>query len=111
MNRAQRRELKRKHKDIRAEFADRLNLMAEEIENPLHDGDLVRVDVDRITGRSDYAHTQQSYRDFVEGSRDKIFTVRLYRKREDGFSALAELVGVPNWIFWYGDLIRVKEGA
>lgn len=111
MNREQRRALKRKHKDIRAEFADKLNRMAEDINDPLRDGDRVYLDVDRITGRSDYAHTQQSYRDFVESSKGKIFTVRLYRKREDGFSALAELVEVPNWIFWHGDLIRVEEGA
>lgn len=111
MNREQRRALKRKHKDIRAEFADKLNRMSKEIDNPLRDGDRVRLDVDRITGRSDYAHTQQSYRGFVESSREKVFTVRLYRKREDGFSALAELVDVPNWIFWHGDLIRVEEGV
>lgn len=111
MNREQRRAMKRKHKDIRAEFADKLNGMAEEIDNPLRDGDRVRLNVDRITGRSDYAYTQKSYQDFVESSREKIFTVRLYRKREDGFSALAELVDVPNWIFWHGDLIRVEEGA
>lgn len=111
MNREQRRMLKRKHKDIRAEFADKLNRLIEEIEDPLKDGDLVRLNVDQIVKRSDYAHTQKAYQDFIESSKEKVFSVRLYRKREDGFSALVELVDVPNWIFWHGDLIRVEEGA
>lgn len=112
MNREQRRAFKKKHKkSVREHAADKLNKLSQEIENPLHEGDLVKLDVDRITKREDYAQTTEEYQAFVESSRDKVFTVRLYRKREDGFSAIIELVEEPKWLFWYGDLVRIKNGG
>ena len=47
----------------------------------------------------------------MESSRDKVFTVRLYRKRNDGFSAIVELAEEPKWLFWYGDLVLVQNGG
>ena len=109
MNREQRRAFQKKNKkSVREYAADKLNKLSQEIENPLHEGDLVKLDVDRITKREDYTKTTEEYRAFVESSRDRVFTVRLYRKREDGFSAIIELVEEPKWLFWYGDLVRIK---
>lgn len=108
MNREQRRAFKKKHgMTIQEHATEQLNKLSQEIDNPLHEGDLVRLDVDRITSRSDYEKTTDEYHAFVESSRDKVFTVHLYRKRKDGFSAVIELVEEPRWLFWYGDLIRL----
>ncbi|NBH77091.1 hypothetical protein D3Z52_02600 [Clostridiaceae bacterium] len=112
MNREQRRAFKKKHKkSVREHAADRFNKLSQEIENPLHDGDKVQLDVDRIISRKDYAQTTEEYHSFVESSRDRVFTVRLYRKRKDGFSAIIELVEEPKWLFWYGDLVLVENGG
>ena len=112
MNREQRRAFKKKHgKTAREYAADKLNKLSQEIENHLLDGNKVRLDVDRIVSRSDYAHTTEEYKEFVESSRDKVFTVRLYRKRTDGFSAIVELAEEPKWLFWYGDLVLVQNGG
>ncbi len=112
MNREQRRSFKKKYKKgVREHAADRLNELSKELENPLRDGDCVQLNVDRITNRKDYAQTTEEYRSFVESSRDKVFTVRLYRKRADGFSAIIELVEEPKWLFWCGDLVLVKNGG
>lgn len=108
MNRAQRRNLMRKgKKSLRELAADKLNSLSDDVENWLHDGDKVKLNIKQITERGDYAKTQMEYRDFVESSGDRIFTVRLYRKRPDGFSAVIELMEEPRWLFWHGDLIRV----
>ncbi len=96
-------------KNLRKLAADKLNALSDDVENWLHDGDKVRLNVKQITERSDYAKTQMEYRDFVESSEGKIFTVRLYRKRSDGFSAVIELAEEPRWMFWHGDLIRVQS--
>lgn len=108
MNREQRRSLIRKgKKNLRELAADKLNELSDDVDNWLHDGDKVKLNIKQITGRSDYTKTQAQYRDFVESSEGKIFTARLYRKRPDGFSAVIELMEDPKWLFWHGDLIRV----
>lgn len=112
MNREQRRAFKKKHgKTTREYAADKLNKLSQGVENHLLDGDKVRLDVDRIIGRSDYANTTEEYKAFVESSCNKVFTARLYRKRKDGFSAIVELAEEPKWLFWYGDLVRVQNGG
>lgn len=110
MNREQRRNIKRKYGMTPQEhIAKELNRLAKEAGDPLQEGDSVRLDVEQIVNRSDYAKTTDEYRAFVESSKDRIFTAHLYRKREDGFSAIIELEEEPRWLFWYGDLIRVKS--
>ena len=62
MNREQRRAFKKKHgMTIQEHAAEQLNKLSQEIDNPLHEGDLVRLDVDRITSRSDYEKTTDEY--------------------------------------------------
>ena len=104
MNREQRRSFKKKYKKgVREHAADRLNELSKELENPLRDGDCVQLNVDRITNRKDYAQTTEEYRSFVESSRDKVFTVRLYRKRMDflqllsWWKSLSGCFGVETW--------------
>ena len=48
MNREQRRAFQKKHKkSVREHAADKLNKLSQEIENPLHEGDLVKCQNDR----------------------------------------------------------------
>ncbi len=110
MNRKQRRNLMRNGKKSLWKLAvDKLNALSDDVENWIHDGDKVRLNVKQITERGDYAKTQAEYRDFVESSEGRVFTARLCRKRPDGFSAVIELVEEPRWMFWHGDLIRVQS--
>ncbi len=108
MNREQRRIFQ---KNIHRHVADRFNMASHEIENPLHEGDKVRLDIDRITKRKNYDETSEEYRAFVESNRERIFTAHLYRNRENEFSAIIELVEEPKWLFWHGDLVRVENGG
>lgn len=111
MNREDRRALKNKlsNKDQRARAANTLKNLGDEADKKVCDGDLVVLNVKRIMARKDYSRMQEEYRQFVESSRDKVFVARSHRKRPDGFSALIELDGVEKWLFWYGDLIQVKN--
>ena len=111
MNRENRRALRKKLKDkkVRTLASDILGALGDKINDVIHDGDLVTLDVERIMGRKDYPRMQEGYRKFVEANRGKVFTARPHHKRPDGFSATIELEGVENWIFWHGDLLRVKK--
>ena len=63
MNREQRRSLiRRGKKNLRELAADKLNALSDDVENWIHDGDKVRLNVKQITERSDYAKTQTEYR-------------------------------------------------
>ncbi len=110
MNREKRRALKKKlnNKASRIFAANRLESLGDDINNVIHDGDSVILNVQRIISRSDYSKKQEEYQQFVESSRDKIFVARQYRKDSSDFSALIELDGV-KWLFWYGDLIKVEN--
>lgn len=106
-----RRALKKKLGDNnwRTLAAEILGSLGDEIEKKICDGDSVILDVDQIVSRKDYQRMQEEYRQFVESSRNKVFIAHSHRERADGFSALIELEGVEKWLFWYGDLIRVKN--
>lgn len=111
MNRGNRRLMQKRLKDKRARTlaSDILGSMGNKINDAIRDGDLVTLNVDQITSRKDYPRMQEEYRKFVEASRGKVFVARPHRKRPDGFSATIELEGVENWIFWYRDLIKIKQ--
>jgi hypothetical protein len=102
-------EMKFREKDSHTLVASILKSLRDGNDKKICDGDLVVLNVKQIMGRKDYSHTQEEYRQFVESSRDKTFVVHSYHKRPDGFSALIELDGVEKWLFWCGDLIRVKD--
>lgn len=111
MNREDRRALKKKLKDkgSRTLAANILESLGNEIDKKIRDRDLVTLNVDQITARKDYPRMQREYRQFVESNRDKVFVAHPHCERSDGFSALIGLEGVENWLFWYGDLIRVEN--
>lgn len=66
------------------------------------EGDKVRLDIDRITNRSNYENMTDEYRAFIEESRDKVFTVHIES------NAMICLKENPEWLFWKGDLIAYK---
>lgn len=111
MNRENRRALQKKlkGKKSRTLASEVLGASGDKSRDVIHDGDLVTLNVDRIMGRKDYPRMQESYRKFVEANRWKVFVAHPRHKRPDGFSATVELDGVENWIFWYGDLLRVES--
>lgn len=111
MNREDRRALRKRLRDKKSRTfaANVLGNLGDEIDNKIHDGDAVTLNVKQIMSRKDYSHMQEEYRQFVESSRGKVFIARSYRNHTDGFSALFELDGVEKWLFWYGDLDCVKS--
>lgn len=79
------------------------------VKERIKDGDRVLLNVDRIVGRKDYSHKTADYKRFVEANRDKTFVARAYRESNDKFSAIFQLEGVEDWLFWFGDLLPEKE--
>lgn len=64
--------------------------------------DKVKLDVEKIMKRKDYEKMNPRYKEFVESSADKVFTVHLERE------TLISLKEQPEWLFWSGSLIKVK---
>lgn len=69
------------------------------------EGDKVKLDVEKIMKRKDYEKMNPKYKEFVESSADKVFTVHLERE------TLISLREQPEWLFWSGSLIKVKGDA
>lgn len=111
MNRKNRRALKKMPRDKRLQnlAANSLDSLGNEINDIIYDGDLVMLDTKRIMRRKEYSRMQPEYRQFVEANTSTVFTAHYRHEKADGFSTLIELDGVEPWIFWYGDLIRIKE--
>lgn len=65
--------------------------------------DKVKLDVEKIKGRKDYRKMNPKYKEFVESNADTVFTVHLERE------TLISLKEQPEWLFWSGSLIKVKE--
>ncbi len=69
------------------------------------EGDKVKLDVEKITQRKDYEKMNPRYKEFVESNVDTVFTAHLERE------TLISLAEQPEWLFWSGSLIKVKEKA
>ena len=69
------------------------------------EGDRVKLDVEKIKRRKDYEKLNPRYKEFVESNADTIFTAHLERE------TLISLKEQPEWLFWSGSLIKVKEDA
>lgn len=67
------------------------------------EGDKVKLDVEKITQRKDYEKMNPRYKEFVESNVDTVFTAHLERE------TLISLAEQPEWLFWSGSLIKVKE--
>lgn len=105
-------ESQRKNINVRLKVRD-LNWTA----NPTTcwEGEKVQIDYDRITAYPDYNELRQEYKDFIESSKNKIFTVEFdaFKKthdvqNKDSMVCLVEDETKPKWMFWAGDLIPVK---
>lgn len=68
-----------------------------------NEGDMVRIDVEKIMSRKDYERLNPKYREFIESNRDSVFTAHLER------DTLISFVEHPEWLFWSGILIKVEE--
>lgn len=110
MNRQQRRSLERRLRTTKDTDALRrlIEDAAHNTENPINDGDTVKINVERIRSRKEWERLQSEYRDFVEQNADKEFVARLRHSSEAGYPVIFDLDGC-NWSFWEGDLI--KTGA
>lgn len=67
------------------------------------EGDKVKLDVEKIKRRKDYGKMNPKYKEFVESNADTVFTAHLERE------TLISLKEQPEWLFWSGSLIKVKE--
>lgn len=61
-----------------------LMLLKESAENftPLKDGERVKIDYDKLTKLRDFPKMQERYKQFIADNRDRIFTVKTYKKYE-----------------------------
>lgn len=107
MNRETRRKMekkigRRKAKDIRK--------MMENYE-PLLEGDKVRIKTEEIVNRIETtgATYVQEFVDFIKENTHKIFTVEYDEKHKDGLMVcLKEDIRPIKWLFWEGDLEKIK---
>ena len=112
MNRKQRRATDKKLRKVKGYNAyKRLveeSMKLQATEDMLKDGDRVKLNVKRITGRDEFASLQQAYRDFVMQNQDTVFTAKIRRHSRGGYPVVIDLLEEPTWSFWEGDIIRVR---
>lgn len=70
--------------------------------NQIQEGDMVKLDVKKIKGYKGYKNMNPKYREFVEANADAVFTAHLEKR------AFISLKEQPEWLFWCGDIIKVK---
>lgn len=92
-----------------------MNLIEEIIQKKDDDllkaGDKVTIDVEAIMTRKNYHELKQDYRDFVESSAGKVFTVVKEEKyAHKPIVSLEEDTSQVKWLFWEGELIKNEEG-
>lgn len=68
----------------------------------IKEGEPVILNVENIQARVNYNKMSDGYKSFVESSEGKIFTAHVEREN------LISLIEEPKWIFWSGDLIKIK---
>lgn len=69
----------------------------------IEEGEKIRLNIDRIKARKNYARMAQGYRDFVEVSGGTVFTAHVEREN------MISLAEEPAWLFWSGDLLKDGE--
>lgn len=80
--------------------------------NEIKDGDIVRINAERVSGSQNFHTLNPKYREFILGSDGMEFTARVYERESGGKSnALIELEEAPLWLFWRGDLELVRRGG
>lgn len=113
MNREQRRAKERRLKSVKGFSAYRklidATMKMAATDNMLEDGEKVKLDVDRITGRTEFSSLQPGYQQFVAANRDRVFTAKIRRRSQGGYPVVVDLEEDDTWSFWVGDLIRVNQ--
>lgn len=110
INRAQKRKMMKK---LGVDYST-MNLIADAVEHQseteLHNGDRVTIDTDTIMSKKHFPNMQPAYQEFVRNSVGQVFTV-VKEERFEGkpIVSLLEDTREVRWLFWEGELIRVKE--
>ena len=111
MNREERRKLKRSGKMV-ALLAELQKSSEDEFEKSrIHDGDIVKLNVKKITEHKQYPRLQAEYRKFVETNEDRLFTARTVKLTQKESRVLIEFAEDPTWLFHMSDLIRIQNGG
>lgn len=120
MNRKARREIDKKEKKLQKLYGALQKQMRNidlqkyvsdaDDEDVFREGDLVRLNLERIQAHADYERLQELYKQFVNDNEDRIFKVHLL-KDDGSFPAIVTFQEDDTWHFWFGDLIRVKIGG
>lgn len=63
----------------------------------------VKLNIETIKTRQNYERMSNKYKEFVDSNADTVFTAHVERP------TLISLKEEPKWLFWCGDLIKVKE--
>jgi hypothetical protein len=63
----------------------------------------VKLNVENLKARQNYARMSDTYKEFIDANIDTVFTAHVERP------TLISLKEEPKWLFWCGDLIKVKE--
>lgn len=69
----------------------------------IRDGDKVKLNVQEITSRKNYERMTDEYKTFIDENKDSVFTAHIERR------TLTSFVEDPRWLFWCGDLLKVRE--
>lgn len=115
MNREQRRNLvKKAHKSgmsnkLAKAFAEIASGTGEHTPaQEINEGDKIRLDIDAIKARKNYAQMSEKYHAFIDNAGGMVYTAHVEKTN------LISLKEEPQWLFWSGDLIKVssaEEGA
>lgn len=105
MNREQRRKLDKQGFDGN-KIAAVLNAVDDS--KWIQEGEKVKLDVKKITGRNDWQKLTERYRSFVMDNAKTVFTVQ-YEEKYGKKPSLVTFAEDNTWLWWVGDLIVVKD--
>lgn len=74
------------------------------------EGEKVRLKTKQITERKDWVTKNKKYKDFVTSNHDTVFTIHFEEKYAKNHVLACFEEADTKWLFWVGDLERVKDG-
>lgn len=84
--------------------AELLKRVIESLDDEIQTGDKVMLNVEQIEKRREHTGLLPSYKEFVHMNAGRVFTARV---RQDKLVSLDE--DENGWLFWRGDLTRIKQ--
>lgn len=66
-------------------------------------GDIVQIDIEKVTARKNYDKMATAYKEFVMSSAGKLF-----HAVDEGHNTL-HVEEDPRWLFWSGDIIKISQ--